>query len=172
MTHGLLSRRFPLIPGEAEKAWRDFRARFMADLRPIGALEEELAEQIVGDAWRLRRASALEAVFLSSEETEARQRDQAQADELLPDDPECLRLLTRIARPKNRYYLGRAVGMGIDVVTNLGRLAGRLQRGWFRSLKELAHLQGQRLATGSESQRPRHLIIDVDPEEAPANPHP
>ena len=42
----------------------------MSDLDPHGAMEEELVEQIVLYAWRLRRAARIETDVLANEMTE------------------------------------------------------------------------------------------------------
>jgi len=58
--HGLLARP-ALLPDEDEKAFREFVEERIRELDPVGALESELAEQIVGQMWRLRRFQRLEA---------------------------------------------------------------------------------------------------------------
>lgn len=60
VTHGLASRQ-PVIPGENEAEFAAYTERWLDDLKPVGAMEEFLAERIIGIAWRLRRVGQIEA---------------------------------------------------------------------------------------------------------------
>ena len=64
--HGLLSRE-SLIQGECEADLLDFERRLHAQLAPVGELEFLLADRIVSNAWRLRRAVGIEAALFKSE---------------------------------------------------------------------------------------------------------
>jgi hypothetical protein len=44
-----------LIPGEDPEVFRSFAADFTASCNPVGAREQELVDQLIDDAWRLRR---------------------------------------------------------------------------------------------------------------------
>jgi hypothetical protein len=61
--HGLRAQ-MVVLPGEAEDEYARFCEEMMEDLRPQGLSEREVAERIVGLAWRLRRAGRYhDAVF-------------------------------------------------------------------------------------------------------------
>lgn len=60
LMHGLLSGAV-LIRGEDPDEFAVFRAGFQADLVPVGATEEFLADQVVASAWRLRRLLQVDA---------------------------------------------------------------------------------------------------------------
>ena len=60
VTHGLFAR-MPVIPGENEAEFQAYTERWLGDLKPVGPMEEFLAERIIGIAWRLRRAGQIEA---------------------------------------------------------------------------------------------------------------
>jgi len=62
--HGLLSRQ-SLVKGESEVDLLDFGKRLRAQLAPVGELELLLADRIVSNAWRLRRAVGMEAALLN-----------------------------------------------------------------------------------------------------------
>lgn len=67
VTHGLFAR-MPVIPGENEGEFQTYTQRWLGDLKPVGPMEEHLAERIIGIAWRLRRAGQIEAnLFKASE---------------------------------------------------------------------------------------------------------
>ena len=54
-----------MLPNEDRDAFEAFHAGLVADLRPVGELEELLADRVVCSAWRLRRAVRVEALLLS-----------------------------------------------------------------------------------------------------------
>ena len=58
--HGILSRQV-LIPGESAAELRDLWQRLREEFQPVGALEDELLDQIVACYWRLRRLRMVEA---------------------------------------------------------------------------------------------------------------
>jgi hypothetical protein len=60
LKHGLRSQR-PVLPGEDAAEWDAFRAAILRDLGPGTTLEEELAERVALQLWRLRRAARYEA---------------------------------------------------------------------------------------------------------------
>ncbi len=60
MKHGLTARSI-LLPNESVEEFESFREKLLADLNPLGALQESWAEQFVEDRWRLRRIPVLEA---------------------------------------------------------------------------------------------------------------
>jgi len=64
--HGLRSER-PVLPGEDASAWDAFHAGVVADLRPVGSVETELADRVALQLWRLRRAARYEAQVAAAE---------------------------------------------------------------------------------------------------------
>ena len=65
MKHGILSREV-LVQGESEADLVRFGKRLRAQLAPVGELELLLADRIVSNAWRLRRAAGIEAALLNT----------------------------------------------------------------------------------------------------------
>src|SRR5260221_9537759 len=63
--------RDPLLPGEDAEAFAEFRSGLLAALDPSGSVENMLAAQIIGAAWRLRRFPAVEASVVESRMWEA-----------------------------------------------------------------------------------------------------
>ena len=57
---GLFARRDYIRPGEEEE-YAQLRTGIWAEINPEGAIEEALAEAILGAAWRLRRCGVIEA---------------------------------------------------------------------------------------------------------------
>jgi hypothetical protein len=55
--HGLLAKSVVVPNLENEEEWQDFRKGVLADLNPVGRLQEELAERIAQILWRIRRVA-------------------------------------------------------------------------------------------------------------------
>lgn len=72
VTHGLLAQGV-LLPDEDAEAFLVFADDLLADLKPDGAVERLLAEQIVDLGWRLRRLRRIEAGLIVREEAVADQ---------------------------------------------------------------------------------------------------
>ena len=73
LKHGLTAMQWVLPTQDPEEHAR-FREATLRDLAPVGALEEQLAEEIVGLSWRLRRASTLELGILARGVADADER--------------------------------------------------------------------------------------------------
>jgi hypothetical protein len=65
LTHGLTSK-VPFLPSESEEEYDAFRVAQLKDLAPDGALQEQLAGEIVDLNWRLLRATKLEHGVLAN----------------------------------------------------------------------------------------------------------
>jgi hypothetical protein len=59
LSHGLTAEA-PCLPTEDPEEYARFRKALLDHLAPVGALEEQLAEEVVDLSWRLRRATTLE----------------------------------------------------------------------------------------------------------------
>jgi hypothetical protein len=59
LKHGLTAREVTVDEGEAKK-FAAFRDDMVADLAPVGTMEEELVQNIVSWSWRLRRVCRVE----------------------------------------------------------------------------------------------------------------
>lgn len=64
LTHGMTAES-PVLPTEDSGRFDALRSRMIKDLAPKGALEEQLAEEIVDLTWRLTRARTLEQGVLA-----------------------------------------------------------------------------------------------------------
>ena len=60
LRHGLLARDL-ILPDEDADAFEDLRNAIHAKLRPVGPVEELLADRVVNAVWRLRRLERVEA---------------------------------------------------------------------------------------------------------------
>src|SRR5260370_24913320 len=69
LKHGLTGKRV-VLPNEDPEEFDAFRSALWVELGPQGALEEVLADEIVADAWRLRRIPILEATVHARDQQE------------------------------------------------------------------------------------------------------
>jgi len=112
--HGLLSRE-SLVEGESELDLLDFGKRLRAQLAPIGELELFLADRIISNAWRLRRAVGIEAALLN-----VKRGDQTVLEGVLSWKSDCDRLQL------------------------ISRYEATLERSLYKALHELQRLQAAR----------------------------
>lgn len=63
--HGLLSKA-PIMAGESEEEYGALRSQLESELAPVGIMEGQLCERLVGMLWRLRRLSHIEAGILTA----------------------------------------------------------------------------------------------------------
>ena len=61
--HGLTGQQ-PVLPTEDPQAYQEFCGQFRADLKPKGALEEQLVQTLADSKWRLNRCRAVEQSIL------------------------------------------------------------------------------------------------------------
>jgi hypothetical protein len=90
-THGLTAAQL-LIPAEDREEFDQLHDQLQADIRPQGALQEILFEQVISAAWNLRRIRRMEAQLNASAATDL--------DGL--DNPELTKKLDRLARHQTR----------------------------------------------------------------------
>jgi hypothetical protein len=64
LTHGLTSRKCPILPGENEDEYRELQDALTRDLKPRGAMQRELVEDLVQTRWKIRRIPLLEAELM------------------------------------------------------------------------------------------------------------
>ena len=64
--HGLTAQK-PVLPTEDPEAHRKFCDEFIADLKPNGALEHQLVQNLADTQWRLNRCRAIEQSILAFE---------------------------------------------------------------------------------------------------------
>ncbi len=155
--HGLTARAV-LLPEEDAGAFVRLARRLRSALRPVGALEQALAERVVACVWRLRRVLAVEASVF-----EYRRRDAL----------------------SGRVTLGAAFSYdaaNVDAFGKLARYEAAVERGLYRALHELERLQARR--AGERVAPPAVLDVDVNmsvvadatrargPKHEPATPQP
>ena len=90
--HGLTAATLHISP-EEQKAFDQLRAQFLTDLRPIGAMEKFLTDELIHSAWKQQKARLSEAALLQSN---------GGLDPLLSDDPDLVKKAERFRRYTNQ----------------------------------------------------------------------
>lgn len=136
VTHGLLARE-ALLPGGMEDPaeFDTLRLRLQEDLRPTGAMEELLAEQIAAGLWRLRRAYRMEAGLMGGQILDTRLSPGMM--DLLSDKDDL-----RDNDPSVRW--GSAYIRGSEYLERWIRYESSIRRGLSSALHELQRLQAAR----------------------------
>lgn len=146
VTHGLLSAEV-YLPDDDKAAFQAFVDAMRADLAPVGELEALHADRAIANAWRLRRAMAVERQVFA--------REKAGADDL--GNP-----LSFGRKRKDGTSLGLAFIRdcnGAGAVEKLARYETTLERGLMRALHELERCQAAR--QGAPVLPPAVLDVDV-----------
>jgi hypothetical protein len=187
LKHGLTGKRI-VLPNEDPEEFDDLRNALREELAPQGALEEMLVDEIVADAWRLRRIPILEATVHARDQQElivtAMSREIAGIKAAAEQDPIqelLLRQQKRELTPAEREELNKAQAKlkeanakldepTLKVSRVLERHAAELERWWrrgetlrrsmFRALHELQRLQAIR--AGERVAAPAILDVDVN----------
>jgi hypothetical protein len=158
--HGLLSQHL-LLPNESPEELAEFREHLWEDLRPEGAMEGFLVEDIVSAIWRLRRLQVIETEIFTwdyyEQLAEKASKEAASYEEMdyFPVSPtdkqKCAEARGRAQRAtelqQESCTLGSAfvrVGEGSDAFSKLSRYETTLLRRFYRALHELKRLQADR----------------------------
>lgn len=83
--HGLRSTDV-VIPGEIPKEFDDLLQDVRRDLKPVGAVEEELVEHIASSMWRLRRARRIETSIYAFRESQLYPRGEGSQQDHVTED--------------------------------------------------------------------------------------
>jgi hypothetical protein len=138
ITHGLCSTR-PVLSTEDSVQYDQFRDDFFRRHTPEGALENVLAERAVNTFWRLRRASTFETLIVNSLLGQAIDA----IKEKFAGNPNF-----RLSDLTSQDYLAVVVENDFSREHILERVQGyetKIERSYYRTLKELRKLQTQRL---------------------------
>jgi hypothetical protein len=131
LTHGLRSSSV-VMPWESQEEFDDFSQRMLACLGPADELERMLAERVVVEAWRVRRAGAYEARAFRAEFKVQRSGHR--------NDP----LKYRGLPDPNTNVVIRA--MLADLLPKLSAYQQRIETSLFRYLHEFERAQASRPA--------------------------
>jgi hypothetical protein len=134
VTHGLTALR-PVLANEDPNEYALFRDDFFRHHTPAGILEEALVERAAESFWRLCRASTFETQVLNNlvKESQNPQSDTTTADK----DAFAEALLNDF---RNTHVLERLLGYEM-----------KIERSYYRTVKELRQLQSQRLNNVGEA---------------------
>lgn len=133
--HGILSKQI-VIKGENKKDFDQLSENLMESLAPQNNIERLLAEKVIADSWRLRRALRVEKEMI---------------EEHMGDDDSMFR--KKSAGSVFSYDLAN-----YDTYGKLMRYINSIERGMYRALHELQRLQAER--KGCHVSPP--LVLDIE----------
>jgi hypothetical protein len=135
-THGLLSASV-VLPWESRHSFRHFHEGLMRRLAPQDGLEVMLAERVVAEAWRIRRAGSYETQVLEEdfiqEKNNRKLEPENYEDELPLSGGSILREMVRT-----------------DLLPKLSRYERQIERSLYAAMHELERLQAARKDRPSE----------------------
>ena len=180
--HGLLSKQV-LLPSESEEEFEELSQGLREDLKPVGALETRLVEDIAADFWRLSRSRRIEAGVLAWVRYEIeweRARGQAKEYEKLLlkglDFPG-ITIVNKQAHDKAMKAAKKAKSLqeqelptlglaflkdaeGANALSKVSRYEALISRAVYRALHELQRLQAAR--EGGKVLAPVAVDVNVD----------
>ena len=168
--HGLLCEK-AFIDGEDFALFEEHCRSMKESLAPVGAIEEELADRVAAQSWRLRRATGIEGLFLhrqlgqhgllEDEYAGGARRRAALAGEPLPPEDEQLR------KRRGQAVYGFFFEGGVRSLDVLRRYERSIDQSFRQALRDLMTLQEtRRKATPAELPRGKALVeaLARDPE--------
>jgi hypothetical protein len=183
VTHGLTAA-CPVLASEDPAAYARFRTGMAARLAPAGDIETLLADRVINLAWRLQRAQNYESYVLDNLIRSA-------ADNPAPDVPassdasaECC---SRREPAPAKAWGGNPASVstilaqillddftGPQILEKLQRYESRIERGFYKALKELRQTQSNdpmiSPCKDNSSLHPRHGIEESSQRGGPAKP--
>jgi hypothetical protein len=168
--HGLLCEK-AFIDGEDAALFEEHCRSMKESLAPVGAIEEELADRVAAQSWRLRRATGMEGLFLhrqlgqhgllEDEYAHGAARRAALAGRALPPEDEQLR------KRRGQAVYGFFLEGGVRSLDVLRRYERSIDQSFHQALRDLMSIQeARRTATPAELPRGKALVeaIARDPE--------
>jgi len=124
--HGLCAQD-PLVPGEDPDAYKQHIREIKLDLKPTGATESDLVEQIADISWRLKRLSRIESAVITEFYDDAAEHPRNQGTD--------------------KDLIGEALAHHnrLDALNRLSRYEGQLSRRYHRALKEFHDTRKKRI---------------------------
>jgi hypothetical protein len=139
--HGLTGQ-IHLFTAEEQEAFEKHCQSIVEALAPVGNLEQDLAQSIAEDKWRLNRAHALESgIFALGQMADDSDQDELQSDPCEIDQPELAQSLSQA-----RTWL--ADGRQIQL---LSLYEQRIERSIARNMAELRTLRAERKAARDQA---------------------
>ena len=136
VTHGLTGQNV-FLPESEYEAYMNLGREYIADLRPVGVRETQLAQKIIDINWRLNTISAIENNLFHS----------ARIASLRDGDPNDDRTVAMVSKAR-AWQMDCA---GPNCFEKLGRHETRLQRSLLKITEEIERLQSLRLDKGDDT---------------------
>jgi hypothetical protein len=141
--HGLLADTVFVPSLDDRDEWERFRADLLESLQPDNALEDLLAERVVGTAWRLARVARYERDAIDAA---------VEAQRLAADPVEIAGTMERHPPQLPRLF----------IVEQIARYEGHLHRQFMQCLHELQRGQARRLGTTEAAPAAVDVVLSHD----------
>ena len=135
-THGLTAAQL-VIPCEDREEFEELQADYQIDLRPRGILQQDLFDQMVASAWKMRRILRMETELCST----------AKSYTELLDDDEIQKKLDRLARHDERIHITTELGLSVEAAPGVQRIVQPM----YLSLSAIGTIVHWRGSLGAES---------------------
>ena len=155
--HGLLADTVFVPSLDDRDEWERYRADVLQSLQPDGALEELLAERVVGTAWRLARVARYERDAIDDAVQAQRLAAAPEAKPRAP--PRRYRTVEELAGTMERHppQLPK-----LFIVEQIARYEGHLHRQFMQCLHELQRVQARRLGTTEAAPAAVDVVLSHD----------
>ncbi len=140
VTHGLTGQNVFLEAGEYP-AYMNLGAQYIAELRPVGVRETQLAQKIIDTNWRLNTIAAVENNLFNSTLVACLKASDRDGD---PSDDKTATMVAKANAWKTDCE-------GPNAFDKLGRYEARLQRAQYKLTEEIERFQSLRLKKGPDT---------------------
>ncbi len=140
VTHGLTGQNVFLEAGEYP-AYMNLGAQYIAELRPVGVRETQLAQKIIDNNWRLNTIAAVENNLFNSTLVACLKASDRDGD---PSDDKTATMVAKANAWKTDCE-------GPNAFDKLGRYEARLQRAQYKLTEEIERFQSLRLKKGPDT---------------------
>jgi hypothetical protein len=140
LTHGLTSKKWPILRGEDEAEYEQFHDAMVCDLQPRGIMQYQIVQDLIQVRWKMKRLPKIEAESMRRHQQKLQERYEKHRKydkKLEPPNLDPIQLLT------DTYDTYGSCSSNIDLYRQ------RLQREMHTLLRELRKLREE---TGNEEQ--------------------
>jgi hypothetical protein len=129
LRHGLTAK-IAVLDNENPEHFQEMLDAFQAEHQPVGPTEDLLVHQMVMSAWRLQRLRAIETSLFNLRMRALK--------------PDMERELSKITETERLAFVFRDDTRNSGAFANLSRYETRIERSFYKALRELQHLQATR----------------------------
>jgi len=184
--HGLLARDV-ILKDEDQRAFEAMQTALVEELRPLGEIERQLVDRIIGALWRLRRLGRVEADIFEFEALSCALREaqatlenleEAHRKDFFPplevstaeeDEPAAYEAAVEQLRTREKALSQVSSNLGAafirdatssDALSKLSRYETAIERSLYLAIRELERLQAYRSANESSTTEVAQITVE------------